>query len=532
MDVDGVVGSDLRILVLVCDCVLLSFVRKCDNCDKQLGSHKRSDAKYCDDRCKRTAQKRRIRHRQALDKATTRGDVLETVNASSRAGIKTALRSSGWDTQLVAGSLTFQEVADLIGTSRGQVKRSLDEIRTEDAFADARDDWGMATAVREMLMLHVREPPRFGDGQEPWSHEAVWNWCLVAADAFMEWEAEFFQTRGQPYFRDPFHVEWIVEILYSIFTGGYLQIMSPPRHGKSELLVHFCMWLLGRDPNFQIIWIGGAEKIAQKMVNMAKRNLEHNTDLVSASLPPGITWAPRNKGAGATWGNGQFVVDNRDDLSLKSDSMMAYGREGQILSVDADLIICDDLESHKSTKQAGNRRSTKSWFNNDLDSRKEEHTALVVIGSRQHPDDLYGFNMDSPDWRYIVNSAHAEECKLDPLDVDIHVECMLFPRLRTYKWLMTKKRRSDMDEDAGAPYEMIYLNDPLADSFSIFSADKIKGSYNPARLLGLDDIPNNGRRLIAGLDPSAGGYQAGFMWAVTPHRSLSSDYAPDYQDHT
>ena len=28
------------------------------------------------------------------------------------------------------------------------------------------------------------------------------------------------------------------------------------------------------------------------------------------------------------------------------------GREGNILSIDADLIICDDLESHKSTKQA------------------------------------------------------------------------------------------------------------------------------------------------------------------------------------
>jgi len=81
----------------------MSFVRKCDNCDKELGRNKRSDAKYCDNKCKRTAQKRRIRHRQALEKATDRGDVLETVNASSRAGIKTALRTAGWDTELLAG---------------------------------------------------------------------------------------------------------------------------------------------------------------------------------------------------------------------------------------------------------------------------------------------------------------------------------------------------------------------------------------------------------------------------------------------
>jgi len=388
----------------------------------------------------------------------------------------------------------------------------------------------MDPKLRTWLMLDIPEPPRFGDGREPWADKEVWEWCFVAAHLFIEWEAEFFQVRGRPYYRNEFHVEWIIEILYAIFTGGYLQIMSPPRHGKSELLVHFCMWLLSRDPNFQIIWIGGAEKIAQKMVNMAKRNLEHNRHLVEMSLPPGVTWAPRNKGAGATWGNGQFIVSNRTALELKSDSMMAYGREGTILSIDADLIICDDIESHKSTKQAGNRRSTKSWFNNDLDSRKEEHTAMVVIGSRQHPDDVYGFNMDSPDWRYVVNSAHSLDCKLDPEDLDIHTDCVLFPELRSYRWLMTKRRRSDLDEEAGAPYEMIYLNDPLADGFSIFTAEEIGKSYNQSRILGTDGIPPKGRRMIAGLDPSATGYQAGFCWAVTPYQTLTTDYAPELQD--
>ena len=107
-----------------------------------------------------------------------------------------------------------------------------------------------------------------------------------------------------------------------------------------------------------------------------------------------------------------------------------------VLSRDCDLIIADDIEDHSSTVQPAARHNTKNWWTTTLGSRKEEHTAMVVIGSRQHPDDLYSALLESEAWETIVEEAHSSECTLPPEDVEEHTECMLWTGFRSHNMLL------------------------------------------------------------------------------------------------
>ena len=93
--------------------------------------------------------------------------------------------------------------------------------------------------------------------------------------------------------------------------------------------------------------------------------------------------------------------------------MVAVGKGGKILSRDCDfLIIADDIEDFGSTAQPSGRAATKRWWTTTLSSRVEAHTAVVVIGSRQHSDDLYNSLLDNNAWDNIVEQAHSDDCEI------------------------------------------------------------------------------------------------------------------------
>jgi len=425
--------------------------------------------------------------------------------------------SAGHFEELRLGRMTLDQVGRAQDVNRSQVKRAVDDYTAAELVKVAQGGWERSERTTYLLGLDLDMPDML-------DHDACQVWAKIAMERFMEFEGEYFELpEGTPYLREVFHKKWIMSVLMSIATGGYLQILSPPRHGKSELLIHFCIWLISRNPDIRIMWVGPNIDISTDMVGSVADNLMENERLIDDVLGPGIYFAPPKRGAGAIWKRTEFRVDCQRS-SRKGKTMVAVSRGKKVLSKDCDLIVCDDIEDFDSTVQPSNRSNTRKWFGTGLDSRKEEHTALVVIGSRQHPDDLYSYNLDDPNFTNIVDSAHDPLCELDADDWEIHVDCMLFPVIRTYRWLMSKKFGAGARDESGI-YEMVYLNDPQSDGYAIFNADDIDASYNVSRGLGLVGIPKQDRRLIAGLDPSATGYQAAFLWAVTPSgRSSRADW--------
>ena len=189
--------------------------------------------------------------------------------------------------------------------------------------------------------------------------------------------------------------------------------------------------------------------------------------------------------------------------------MIGIGRGGKILSRDCDIIIADDIEDHSSTMQPASRENTRNWWTTTLSSRKEEHTAMIVIGSRQHYDDLYSHLLDNESWKTIVEEAHDTGCTLPDFAEEEHKKCMLWEGKRSYKWLMDRKRAAETT-GGRAIYEMVYLNVAMPDGLALFDRVEIENCRDQKRDIG--QIPR-GTRLIAGLDPASTGYQAAFLWA-------------------
>lgn len=340
---------------------------------------------------------------------------------------------------------------------------------------------------------------------------SIFHVRALLADFLAFRERHFITPEGTPFLTEPFHQRWIEAFLKAMVTGGRLVILSPPRHGKTELLIHFCTWLIIRFPLVRILWVGGSEKLAKRAVGSVQSHLMTNLSLIAETLPPGASYKP-DRNSGLAWNKSEFTVSTRR-FPLKGTSMTALGRGGTLLSLDADLIVEDDIEDHRSVGQPGTRENTREWQTGDLESRKEEHTALVYIGSRQHPDDLCGHLVENNAYTAIVETAHSPTCAIpnDPDHYDKHIQCMLFPKVRSYRWLMTQRQAAETT-GGRAHFEMVYLNIAHPKGMTIISPEMVARAIDHSRILG--SVPPNSR-LIAGLDPSGTGYQAAFLWALT-----------------
>ena len=96
--------------------------------------------------------------------------------------------------------------------------------------------------------------------------------------------------------------------------------------------------------------------------------------------------------------------------------------------------------------------------------------AHKIIGSRQHPEDLYNFLLENQEMGTIVEEAHSSECVLPEDEVKLHRKCMLWKSKRSYKWLLSRRRAAETT-GGKAIFEMVYLNKAFVEGN--WAADKV-----------------------------------------------------------
>lgn len=446
--------------------------RTCANpgCEKKFTA-KHNNKRYCTVQCSRKAQHKRSKEKKQKDFTSQ----------------MTAVRGEHYEEYVrdyaepvINNLIKKVDVADLLGVTKSLVSKM------HEAYLIDKDN-----LIKQKTWKTPKE-------------------ALIALEKFEDFRDRYFQTEtGDPYETADFHKKWIKSILQAIDEGGEQMILSPPRHGKTDLLTHFAVWQICRNPNVRIMWVGGNEEIAKNAVGAVVDHLEHNEKLIEDFCGPGQTFKPKNR-SGKSWTSGQFTIATRTVTGIKSPTMVAVGKGGKILSRDCDLIIADDIEDHGTTIQPSAREQTRQWWTTTLSSRKEEHTAIVIIGSRQHPEDLYNFLLENPQVTTIVEEAHSTECVLPELDIEAHIDCMLWKNKRTYKWLLSRLQAAETT-GGKAIFEMVYLNKAFVDGITMFDVEEVDLCRDVNRTIG--HIPA-GTRLIAGLDPASTGFQACFLWAV------------------
>ena len=423
---------------------------------------------YCSDKCNRKAYYKRKKQEEASTQMTvSRGEHYEDYVKLYAEKVEKKL-------------LQKQQVAKLLEVSNTIVTKMHEAYKVDKANLKKAEDW---------------ETPK----------EA-----LASLRKFEDFRDRYFRTEtGEKYETADFHQKWINAILTAIDEGNEQMILSPPRHGKTDLLTHFAVWQICKNPNVRIMWVGGNEEIAKNAVGSVLDHLEHNQKLIEDFCIPGQTFKPKNR-SGKSWTAGQFTVATRTVTGIKSPTMVAVGKGGKILSRDSDLIIADDIEDHGTTIQPSAREQTRQWWTTTLSSRKEEHTAIVIIGSRQHPEDLYNFLLENPQMHKIVEEAHSTECVKPETEFEEHTDCMLWESKRSYKWLYSRLQAAETTGGKSI-FEMVYLNKAFAEGIAMFDVEEIDSCRDVNRVVG--QVPAN-VKLIAGLDPASTGYQAAFLWAV------------------
>jgi len=475
-------------------------------CSLRLKDQKKIPKKY-------VKHKAKVAHRRAVESSLA---PVAAEKARRGSTYRSIVARQDWVELLLVGGMTHAYVAEQLGTSQAAVSRSVQALIEDQALSQARADWKPSRFVEAMLPVakleRIRELGPSGEGSEEFR-------CLVTelTRSYSVFSRRFFRLEGNRPFIEPFHLEWIAAILTAYAVGAKQAILSPPRHGKSELLIRFTVWLIAMFPNIRIIWVAANSDVAQIMLGAVKDHLENNDDLVAAVLPPGETFRPP-RDSGRKWTSKEIKIRQQTHVGAKSSSMLALGRTSKILSRDADLLFVDDLEDFDTTREASQREYSRNKFA-EIGTRKEERTAWINIGSRQHPDDIPHQLMKMAGteqaWRIIENTAHAE-CQLDPDIIEGHDAngCVLFPKVRSYRWLMEKKAEMDALGIAGA-YEMRYLNMPVPQSGIVFHLDQIREqALDRSRGIGVTGL-GSGRK-IAGIDPASRGTQAAFAWNYMP----------------
>jgi predicted nucleic acid-binding Zn ribbon protein len=442
-------------------------------------------SKFCSDRCSNRIkmQKKRAKDKGIEWTQENKELSIPSKNVESRRGkVYNDIVESGLAEEILKEKNTLTDVAKILGTTVGAVSMAYNAYLQDLETKAAQDKWELPQVAEKSL------------------------------EDFSNFRDRYFQTEtGEPYQTPDFHIKWINSILDAIEHGEQQMILSPPRHGKTDLLIHFAVWLICTKPNIRILWVGGNEEIAKNAIGSVLDQLESNELLIEEICGPGPKFKPTTR-TGKSWSQSGFTVGTRTVTGIKSPTMVGIGRGGKILSRDCDLIIADDIEDHTSTMQPASRENTRSWWTTTLSSRKEEHTAMVVIGSRQHYDDLYSHLLDNESWKTIVEEAHDTACNMPDWNEEEHKDCMLWSNKRTYKWLMDRKRAAETT-GGRAIYEMVYLNVAMPDGLALFDRVEIEECRDQKRDIG--HIPH-GTRLIAGLDPASTGYQAAFLWAYEP----------------
>ncbi len=378
--------------------------------------------------------------------------------------------------------LTHQQVAYALKVSRSVVTKMYAAYLEDKKNYEAQSDWKIAQATVKSL------------------------------EDFKKFRDKYFKTEtGELYETADFHEKWINSIVDAIKHGKQQMILSPPRHGKTDLLIHFAVWQICKNPNIRIMWVGGNEDIAKNAVGGVLDHLENNEALNEDINGPGIKFQPKVR-SGKSWSSGQFTVGTRTITGIKSPTMVAVGKGGKILSRDCDLIIADDIEDHGTTIQPSAREQTRQWWTTTLSSRKEEHTGVVVIGSRQHPEDLYNFLLENPEFEHIVEED-TKQIVFCQKQKQINIQIVCYGKTNVHTNGLCHKKNNADTTGGRAIYEMVYLNKAFVEGITMFNSEDIDQCRDVNRVVG--QVPA-GTYLVAGLDPKIYRFSGLFFLGCKP----------------
>jgi predicted phage terminase large subunit-like protein len=194
-----------------------------------------------------------------------------------------------------------------------------------------------------------------------------------------------FIPRTSPLFSPPHHLAPVIDVIGRALAGPVRALISvPPRHGKTETLLHAIPWVLLQHPEYVIGYVSYAADIARSKSRNAR-------DYARSS--------------------GVVLRDDADALNEwrtpQGGGVIATGIGGPLTGHGVRILLVDDpLKNREEAESFLIRQRNHEWFTSTAMTRLDPEGSAIIVHTRWHEDDLIGRLKKEAD-RYV--ETHGEE---------------------------------------------------------------------------------------------------------------------------
>ncbi|MBD1210662.1 MAG: hypothetical protein H9535_19700 [Ignavibacteria bacterium] len=193
-----------------------------------------------------------------------------------------------------------------------------------------------------------------------------------------------------PAWQSPLHLAPIVQALERVLTESVkLVIEVPPRHFKTETVLHAIAWILRQQPHRTVGYVSYAIKQAHSKALKAQRYS------LQAGLKP------------------DKQMHNLSEWRVsEGGGILATGIGGPLTGQGLDVGIIDDPTKNREDAESRQKRDKQwGWFEDVFETRYAPNASAIVVLTRWHEDDLAGRIMkERPEFEFIRLPALAD-CK-------------------------------------------------------------------------------------------------------------------------
>lgn len=203
-----------------------------------------------------------------------------------------------------------------------------------------------------------------------------------------------FIPRYSPRYLPPLHLKPLTDILERIAKGEshYICISVPPRHAKTETLLHFIAYYLRLHSDKTVAYCSYAQRQSESKTLKAQLLIEKTGISVNRKMA------------------------NREEYRLQNGGgILTTGVGGALVGQGADILLIDDpVKNREEAASPLHRDKVWGWFEDVAETRLEPNASVVVCMQRWHTDDLIGRIMENrPEYKYIRLPALADNLSPD-----------------------------------------------------------------------------------------------------------------------
>ena len=239
---------------------------------------------------------------------------------------------------------------------------------------------------------------------------------------------------------------------------GKQLVLIPRGHLKSTLVtIGYSMLRICENPNVRILIANATYDMATAFISQIKKHLKDNQTLIEHYGD-----IARNPDK---WSENMITV--KRGFGRKEATVTAYGIGGNLVSQHYDVIIMDDVVNRDSINTREQIQKTILFYKDALDLL-EPNGKIIVIGTRWHDADLYGWILDktNPEQTYRDFEVMLKRAYSGNLETGDKLE-LLYPEKFSQQLLLDLKRGKGPVE-----FSSQYMNDPIPEEDA-----KFKGAW-------------------------------------------------------